>query len=179
MSRVGKLPITIPQNVQFHFKNSIATVEGPKGKLERKIDFNGEIKHENNQLFINPKGVEKDANANHGLVRSLLNNMVVGVTDGYSKSLKIVGVGYKAQLQGKMLVLNLGYSHTIEYSVPEGITAQVPDPNTVIVSGIEKQQVGQCAAEIRKFRPPEPYKGKGVMYADEHVRRKAGKATVK
>jgi large subunit ribosomal protein L6 len=179
MSRVGKLPISLPQNVHFRFENSIAAVEGPKGKLERKIDFNGEIKSEKDQIFILPKGVDRNAKANHGLVRSLLNNMIVGVTDGYSKSLKIVGVGYKAQMQGKMLVLNLGYSHPVKYTVPEGISAQVPDPNTVVVSGIEKQQVGQCAAEIRKFRPPEPYKGKGVMYADELVRRKAGKATVK
>jgi large subunit ribosomal protein L6 len=179
MSRIGKMPITIPDNVKFSYESSIARVEGPKGKLEKRIEFSGTVKTDGDQITIIPGGQDKASRARYGLIRSLLNSMVMGVTEGFSKNLKIVGVGYKAQLQGKMLQLNLGYSHPVKYPVPDGVKIEVPDPNTVTVSGVDKQVVGQCAAEIRKFREPEPYKGKGVMYSDEHIRRKAGKASVK
>jgi large subunit ribosomal protein L6 len=179
MSRIGKMPIEIPEKVQFHYSDSVVKVEGPKGKLEREVAFSGDIKIENGIVIVQPAGEDKQSRADQGLVRSLLNSMVIGVTDGFSKTLKIVGVGYKAQAQGKKLQMNLGYSHPVNYAVPEGIDVQTPDPNTIIVTGIDKQAVGQCAAEIRKLRKPEPYKGKGVMYVDEHIRRKAGKAAVK
>ena len=179
MSRIGKMPIAIPEKVQLHYADSTVKVEGPKGKLEMQVTFSGEIKIEDGTVIVEPAGEDKQSRADQGLVRSLLNNMVVGVTQGFSKTLKIVGVGYKAQAQGKKLQLNLGYSHPVNYTVPEGIDVQTPDPNTIVVSGIDKQSVGQCASEIRKFRKPEPYKGKGVMFDDEHIRRKAGKASVK
>lgn len=179
MSRIGKLIIPLPENIQFSYKDSKVSVEGPKGKLEKKILFIGKIQHENNTLKLVNEGTDKASGALYGLARSLINSMVIGVTRGFSKTLKIVGVGYKAQVQGHALVLNLGYSHAINFSIPEGINIDVPDPNTVIISGIDKQLVGQVAADIRKFRLPEPYKGKGVMYSDEIVRRKAGKAVVK
>jgi large subunit ribosomal protein L6 len=179
MSRIGKMPIVLPEKVQFLYTDSRVKVEGPKGKLEKQVAYSGNIKMEDGKVIVEPVSEDKQSRADQGLVRSLLNNMVVGVTEGFSKTLKIVGVGYKAQAQGKKLQLNLGYSHPINYAVPEGIDVQTPDPNTIIVTGIDKQAVGQCASEIRKFRKPEPYKGKGVMYVDEHVRRKAGKATVK
>jgi large subunit ribosomal protein L6 len=179
MSRIGKMPVVLPDKVQFAYTDSTLKVEGPKGKLEMQVAFSGSIKIEDGKVLVEPVNEDKQSRADQGLVRSLLNNMVVGVTEGFSKTLKIVGVGYKAQAQGKKLQLNLGYSHPINYAVPEGIDVQTPDPNTIIVTGIDKQAVGQCAAEIRKFRKPEPYKGKGVMYADEHIRRKAGKAAVK
>jgi len=174
MSRIGRLPIRIPEGVKVEYRDRIAFVEGPKGKLTQRIDFDGNVELQDGLLFVR-MGKSNDK-ARYGLARALLNNMVVGVTQGFKKTLKIVGVGYKAQLQGKNLVLNLGYSHPINYPIPEGIKIEVPDQNTIIVEGIDKQKVGQVAAEIRAFRKPEPYKGKGVMYADEHIRRKAGKA---
>jgi large subunit ribosomal protein L6 len=173
------MPISIPEKVQLQYTDSLMKVEGPKGKLEMRVSFSGSIKIEDNAVHVEPAGEDKGSRAEQGLIRSLLNNMVVGVTQGFSKTLKIVGVGYKAQAQGKNLQLNLGFSHPISYPVPEGIDVQTPDPNTIVVSGIDKQAVGQCASEIRKFRKPEPYKGKGVMYENEHIRRKAGKAAVK
>ena len=179
MSRIGKLPIAIPEKVQFNYTDSIVKVEGPKGKLERQVAFSGSIKIEDGKLIVLPGGEDKQSRAQHGLIRALLSNMVVGVTEGFSRTLKIVGVGYKAQAQGRALQLNLGYSHPIKYAVPEGVDVQTPDTNTIIVTGIDNQAVGQCASEIRKFRKPEPFKGKGVMYADEHIRRKAGKTAVK
>ncbi|RKX96885.1 MAG: 50S ribosomal protein L6 [Spirochaetes bacterium] len=174
MSRIGRLPIRIPEGVKVEYKDRIAVVEGPKGKLTQRIDFDGYVELQDGLLFVR-MGKSNDK-ARYGLARALLNNMVVGITQGFKKTLKIVGVGYKAQLQGKNLVLNLGYSHPINYPIPEGIKIEVPDQNTIIVEGIDKQKVGQVAAEIRAFRKPEPYKGKGVMYVDEHIRRKAGKA---
>ncbi len=179
MSRIGILPIKLPENVTFSCKDSKVTVEGPKGRLESVINFRGKIVNENNTLKLVSESADKQNKALHGLARSLINNMVLGVTSGFSKTLKIVGVGYKAQLQGQSFTLNLGYSHPIVFPVPEGITVEVPDPNTVVVSGIDKHLVGQVAANIRKFRPPEPYKGKGVLYSDESIKRKAGKASVK
>ena len=179
MSRIGKMPVAIPEKVQLDYSDSTVKVEGPKGKLEMRVAFSGSIEIEDGKVIVKPAGEDKQSRADQGLVRSLLNNMVVGVTQGFSKTLKIVGVGYKAQAQGKKLQLNLGYSHPITYAVPEGIDVQTPDPNTIIVTGIDKQAVGQCTSEIRKFRKPEPYKGKGVMYANERIRRKAGKTAVK
>jgi large subunit ribosomal protein L6 len=179
MSRIGKLPIRLPADVKIIYSGSKVTVEGPKGKLEKSISFGGKIESDKESVtIISGEGGSND-NASHGLVRSLVNGMIVGVTDGFTKTLKIVGVGYKAQLQGKALVLNLGHSHPVNYPVPEDIKIDVPDMNTVVVTGIDKQRVGQTASEIRKFRPPEPYKGKGVMYSDEQIRRKAGKAGIK
>jgi large subunit ribosomal protein L6 len=179
MSRIGILPIHLPENVTFSYKDSTVTIQGPKGTLESKIKFSGKIVNENNTIKLVSESSDKQNRALHGLARALIYNMVVGVTSGFRKTLKIVGVGYKAQLQGNSFTLNLGYSHPILFPIPEGITVEVPDPNTVIVSGIDKQLVGQVTADIRKFRPPEPYKGKGVMYEDETVKRKAGKAAVK
>jgi large subunit ribosomal protein L6 len=179
MSRIGKLPIKLPSDVKFEYGGSKVTVEGPKGKLEKTVSFNGKIESDKDSVtIISPQGGNNDK-AVHGLIRSLVNSMIVGVTEGFAKTLKIVGVGYKAQIQGKKLVLNLGHSHPVDYPVPEDIKIEVPDINTVIVSGIDKQRVGQTASEIRDFRPPEPYKGKGVMYSNEHIRRKAGKAGIK
>jgi large subunit ribosomal protein L6 len=179
MSRIGKAPIKLPETVKFNSTDNSVSVEGPKGKLQTTVQFNGEIKVEGDSISLVDENNDKKSRALYGLTRSLINNMVVGVTEGFSKTLRIVGVGYKAQLQGKMLVLNLGYSHPITFSIREGIKIEVPDPNTVVISGIDKQLVGQVSADLRKFRPPEPYKGKGIMYSNEHVRRKAGKAGVK
>ena len=151
MSRIGKMPIAIPEKVQLHYADSTVKVEGPKGKLEMRVSFSGEIKIEDGIVVVMPAGEDKQSRADQGLVRSLLNNMVVGVTQGFSKTLKIVGVGYKAQAQGRKLQMNLGYSHPVNYTVPEGIDVQTPDPNTIVVTGIDKQSVGQCASEIRKF----------------------------
>ncbi len=183
MSRIGNLPVEIPEGVKVDYKHPRLVVEGPKGKLEMDINFKsfpGELKIEDGKItVINKKPGDNKSRAFHGLTRSLINNMVVGVSKGYSKTLKIVGVGYKAQMQGKKLILNLGYSHPIECDIPEGVEIKVPDQNTIVVSGIDKYLVGQVASNIRKKRPPEPYKGKGVMYENERIRRKAGKAGVK
>ncbi len=177
MSRIGKAPITLPENVTFANKETRVIVTGPNGKLEMDIPFKGKYEVKENILTIIPE----DANerAFYGLTRSLINNMVIGVSEGFSKSLKIIGVGYKAQVQGKGLVLNVGYSLPVNYTIPEGVSVEVLEQNTIVVKGIDKQLVGQVSAEIRKFRPPEPFKGKGIMYVDERVRRKAGKAAAK
>lgn len=179
MSRIGKLPIILPENVRLSFEDSRVVVEGPRGKIEQALNLDVELKIDGNKVFVISRGQDSNAKAFHGLVRSLVNNMVIGVSRGFSKTLKIIGIGYKAQLQGKTLVLNLGYSHPIQYPVPEGISIELPDPNTISVNGIDKQLVGQCASDIRRFRIPEPYKGKGIMYADEKLRRKAGKTGIK
>lgn len=183
MSRIGNLPIDIPEGVKVNYSHPKVVVEGPKGKLEMEVNFvnfPGELKIEDGKIILVNKDPENNrAKAFHGLTRSLINNMVIGVSKGYSKTLKIVGVGYKAQMQGKKLVLNLGYSHPIECDIPEGVEIKVPDPNTIVVSGIDKRLVGQVASNIRKKRPPEPYKGKGVMYENERIRRKAGKVGAK
>ena len=179
MSRIGKLPITLPENVSVQFEDARVTVQGPKGKLQRNIRFPGKIISEGNTLKLLNEGNDKNSKALYGLTRSLLHNMVIGVTEGFLKTLKIVGVGYKAQLQGKTLALNLGLSHVVQFPIPEGVKIDVPDPNTIVVGGIDKELVGQVAADIRRFRKPESYKGKGIMYADETIRRKAGKAGIK
>ena len=155
--------------------DNTVNVKGPKGQLSEKISPDMEISMEEGVLLVKRPSDDKEHKALHGLSRSLIHNMVVGVTSGYQKNLDIVGVGYRAQRQGTMLVLNVGYSHPVEFEAPAGITFEVPNPNRISVLGISKQQVGQMAADIRKVRPPEPYKGKGIKYENEFVRRKEGK----
>lgn len=179
MSRIGKQPINLPENVEFGYTDGKVTVKGPKGTLQSDIPYDGEIKQEGNQIIVVSPGEDNQSRAHHGLVRALINNMVVGVSSGFSKGLRIAGVGYKALLKGQSLVLNLGFSHAIEYTIPEGIKIDVQDGTTIVVSGIDKQLVGQVTTDIRRFKPPEPYKGKGIMYRNEIVRKKAGKTAVK
>ena len=175
MSRIGRMPIAIPAGVTVDIaENNKVTVKGPKGQIERLMAPEMEIKVEDNQLTVSRPNDLKKMKALHGLTRSLLNNMVIGVTDGYSKKLEINGVGYRAAKQGKKLVLNLGYSHQVEMVDPEGIETKVED-NKIIVSGIDKEKVGQYAATLRTKRAPEPYKGKGIKYDYEVIRRKVGK----
>jgi large subunit ribosomal protein L6 len=157
------------------FEKGITMVKGPKGQVTKELPSFCEIKQEDGVLNVSRPSDSRMHRQMHGLTRALLNNMVVGVSDGFSKDLEIVGVGYKAELKGKDLVLTLGFSHPIDFPVPEGLTIEVPEPTKIRVSGIEKDKVGQAAAEIRGFRPPEPYKGKGVKYAGEIIKRKAGK----
>lgn len=176
MSRVGKMPIAIPQGVTVEIaENNQVTVKGPKGELSRVLPAEMTIKEEDGHIIVERPNDLKKNRALHGLTRALLNNMVVGVTDGFKKTLLITGVGYRASMQGNKLNLALGYSHPIEMEVPEGLTIEVPEQTKIIVSGINKEKVGQCAAEIRGYRPPEPYKGKGIRYDDEYIRRKVGK----
>ena len=176
MSRIGKLPINIPGGVTITVgDDNTVNVKGPKGQLSEKISPDMEISMEEGVLLVKRPSDDKEHKALHGLSRSLIHNMVVGVTSGYQKNLDIVGVGYRAQMQGTKLVLNVGYSHPVELEAPAGVTFEVPNPNRISVLGISKQQVGQMAADIRKVRPPEPYKGKGIKYENEFVRRKEGK----
>ena len=174
MSRIGKNPIEIPQGVEVKIENNIVTVKGPKGTLTQEFLKDVNITMEDNKIVVTLAN-EKAANV-HGLTRTLINNMVIGVTNGFEKALEINGIGYRAQKQGKKLVLTLGYSHPVEVEEPEGITIDVPAQNSIIVKGIDKQLVGQVAADIREYRLPEPYKGKGIKYVGEHIRRKEGKA---
>ena len=176
MSRIGKKPVAIPSGVEVKVDGDTVVVKGPKGQLEMAIlgDL-VEVAVEDGAVKVTPKNDTKQARSAWGLTRSLINNMVIGVTEGFQKKLEIVGVGYRAQMQGRNLKLNLGFSHDVIYEVPEGIEVQVPQPTEIIVSGIDKQKVGQVAAEIRAWRPPEPYKGKGVRYAGEYIFRKEGK----
>ena len=177
MSRIGKLPITIPAGVDVKIgSDNEVTVKGAKATLTRKLHPNMIIKSENGVITVERPNEEKMNKALHGLTRTLINNMVIGVTEGFKKELEINGVGYRAQLQGKTLALSLGYSHPVEYVAPEGITIEVPAPNKIIVSGANKEVVGETAAKIREYRLPEPYKGKGIKYIDEVIRRKEGKA---
>ena len=178
MSRIGKLAIKIPDNVELSYTEPKITVKGPKGTLQRDILFDGEIKKEGKTILVINNGTDNRSKAYHGLVRALIYNMVVGVSEGYKKTLRITGVGYKAQLKEKSLQLNLGFSHPIEYTIPEGITVELQEGTTIVVSGIDKQLVGQVATDIRRFKPPEPYKGKGIMYSNEIVHKKAGKTAV-
>ena len=176
MSRIGKLPITVPGGVPITVGDgNTVTVKGPKGTLTENLSPAMELVQENGVLTVKRPSDSKEHRALHGLTRSLVHNMVVGVTEGFSKNLEINGVGYRAQMQGTKLVLNLGYSHPVEITPPSGISFECPTPNKVIVKGISKQQVGQVAADIRKWRKPEPYKGKGIKYDYETVRRKVGK----
>ena len=176
MSRIGKLPVTIPAGVTITVdEKNVVTVKGPKGTLTQQMPADMEICQDNGVLTVKRPSDDKEHRALHGLTRSLIHNMVVGTTDGFAKTLEIVGVGYKAALEGKKLVLSLGYSHTVPFEAGDGISYEVPTPNKVVVKGIDKQRVGQVAADIRAVRPPEPYKGKGVRYEGEFVRRKEGK----
>ena len=177
MSRIGKMPIAIPSGVTVDIaENNTVTVKGPKGELTRTLPQVMDIKQEGEEIIVERPNDLKKNRALHGLTRSLINNMVIGVTEGYSKTLEINGVGYRAQKQGKKLVLSLGYSHPVEMEDPEGIDVQVEDQVKIIVSGIDKEKVGQYAAEIRTKILPEPYKGKGIKYEGEYIRRKDGKA---
>lgn len=178
MSRVGKKPIDIPSNVKVNLDGKMVEVEGPKGKLEEHIHQRMSVKIEDNQVLVTRPSDNRLDKSLHGLTRSLIQNMVIGVTEGYKKELEIHGVGMRAQLQGKKLSLQLGFSHPVNYDVPEGISMIVPKPTQIEITGIDKQLVGEVAAEIRHFYKPEPYKGKGIRYKGEYVRRKAGKTVV-
>jgi large subunit ribosomal protein L6 len=176
MSRIGRLPIPVPSGVDVTIDGRQVTVKGPKGTLSRALHPDMTISREDGTLVVTRPTEQKTHKQLHGLTRTLVNNMVVGVTDGYRKGLEITGVGYRAALSGKKLQLNLGYSHQIEIDPPEGITFEVENPTRLAVVGIDKELVGQIAAKVRATRKPEPYKGKGVRYAGEYIRRKAGKA---
>ena len=177
MSRIGREPIAVPAGVTITIADgNNVTVKGPLGELNQTFSTNITITQEGNTLLVTRPNDEKQNRALHGLTRTLLNNMIVGVTEGFKKELEINGVGYRAQMQGKTLVVNLGYSHNVEMNAPEGVTIEVPNPNSVIISGADNQVVGQFAAEVREKRPPEPYKGKGIKYIDERIIRKEGKA---
>lgn len=175
MSRIGRMPVEIPAGVDVKINGQEVTVKGPKGTLVETFHKNMTIKQEGNTLVVTRPNDEKENRALHGLTRALLHNMVTGVTQGFEKQLEIVGVGYRAQKQGKKLVLTLGYSHPVEIEEPAGITIEVPSPDKIIVKGANKQVVGELAAKIREKRPPEPYKGKGIKYAGETIIRKEGK----
>jgi large subunit ribosomal protein L6 len=177
MSRIGRSPITVPSSVTVDVKGDTVTVKGPQGTLERTIPAIISVRQDGETLVVERPNDERQSRALHGLTRSLVANMVTGVTEGFAKELSIVGVGYRAQAKGpSSLELSLGFSHTVNFDAPAGVTFDVPQPTTIIVKGNDKEIVGQVAANIRKLRKPEPYKGKGVRYVDERVVRKAGKA---
>ncbi|XCB30596.1 50S ribosomal protein L6 [Arcanobacterium hippocoleae] len=176
MSRIGKLPIVIPAGVDVKIENGVVTVKGPKGELSQSVPAPISVAVEGNEILVTRPNDERESRSLHGLTRTLINNNIVGVTDGYAKAMEIVGTGYRVVAKGKDLEFSLGYSHTILVQAPEGISFQVEGPTKFTVNGISKQQVGELAARIRKLRKPEPYKGKGIKYADEVIRRKAGKA---
>ena len=175
MSRIGNKPITVPAGIDVTIDGQKITVKGPKGTLERTVNDNISIKLENGVIVVARPNDEKENRSLHGLTRTLKNNMIEGVSNEFSKQLEINGVGYRAAKQGNKIVLTLGYSHPVEMVEPEGIKYEVPNPNSIIVKGIDKELVGQMAAEIRSKRPPEVYRGKGIKYVDEHIRRKEGK----
>ncbi|MDR1211487.1 MAG: 50S ribosomal protein L6 [Spirochaetaceae bacterium] len=179
MSRIGKIPVKIPEGVKVSFQDEVMTVEGPKGKLTQKYHPVISFTPQGNEIVVSRANEEKQTKSFHGLYRNLLNNMVTGVSSGFTKTLVITGVGYRAEVQGKILVLSLGYSNDIYVGIPEGISAAADASGKLTVTGIDKQKVGEFASQIRKFRLPEPYKGKGIRYDDEHIRRKVGKSGVK
>ena len=176
MSRIGRLPIDMPKTVKASITDGIITVEGPKGKLTQKISPAIDVAIEADKIVVTRQNEDKSTKAAHGLMRQLIKNMVIGVSEGFQKNLVIIGVGYKAELQKNNLVMTLGYANDIEYVIPEGIKIALDGPTKIAVSGIDKQLVGQTAAEIRSLRKPEPYKGKGVRYDNEFVRSKSGKS---
>jgi large subunit ribosomal protein L6 len=179
MSRIGKIPITIGQDVKVKIKNHTITVDGPKGSLSLQYRPEVSIEQKEGQVVVTRSNDTKKARSLHGLYRNLVNNMVTGVTQGFKKTLVINGVGYRAEKKGKSVIFNLGHSLPIEYPIPEGVTIDIEPNNKVVVGSIDKQKLGQICSEIRKFRPPEPYKGKGVRFETEHVRKKVGKTGVK
>ena len=175
MSRVANNPVSLPSGVEIRIDGQHISVKGSKGAMEMDVHADVEVKQEDNVLTFAAKSGGKQAKALSGTMRALVNNMVVGVSNGFERRLQLQGVGYRAQAQGKKLNLQLGFSHPVEYDLPEGITAETPSQTEIVISGMDNQKVGQVSAEIRSFRPPEPYKGKGVRYADERVRRKEAK----
>ena len=176
MSRIGRMPIAVPAGVDVAIDGSTVTVKGPKGTLTGTYNSKMAIEMNDGHITVTRPDDTKENRALHGLTRTLIANMVTGVHTGFKKELEIVGIGYRAALQGKDLVLNVGYSHQVTMTPPEGITIEVPGPNKIVINGSDKQLVGQFASEVRGVRPPEPYKGKGIKYADEVIRRKEGKA---
>lgn len=179
MSRIGKMPITVPAGVTVTIEDNHVTVKGPKGELTRQINKNMKLTMDNGVITVERPDDEKESRSLHGLSRTLINNMIIGVTQGFSKTLEINGVGYRAAKQGQNINFTLGFSHPVVKEPPAGITFEVPSPNKIVVSGADKEVVGAVAADIRTLRPPEPYKGKGIRYEGEHVRRKIGKAGAK
>ena len=179
MSRIGKKPVTVPAGVTVTIDGTHVTVKGAKGELNRTFSDLLTIKQEGEEILVTRNDDSTESNAQQGLTRTLINNMVIGVSEGFEKKLELAGVGYRATLKGKDLDLSLGYSHPVVYVAPEGISFEVPDNTHITVKGISKEQVGQVAAEIRSKRAPEPYKGKGIHYEGEHIRRKLGKAAGK
>ena len=175
MSRIAKEPVALPSGVEVSYQNNLLTIKGSRGSLSQDIHSTVEVTTEDNKVCFSPAKGNAQHWAMAGTMRSLVNNMVVGVTDGYVKKLQLVGVGYRAKAQGNKLDLSLGFSHPVVFEVPQGLTVETPTNTEIIIKGNDKQQVGQAAAKIRSFRPPEPYKGKGVRYADEHVIRKEAK----
>jgi large subunit ribosomal protein L6 len=175
MSRIGKQPIPVPDGVDVSIDAGLVKVKGPKGELEHEVARDMEVRTEDGQIVVARPTDRGEHRALHGLTRSLIANMVEGVTGGFEKRLEIQGVGYRAQLRGKAIELSVGYSHTVPIEAPEGIEYEVPQPTQIVVRGVDKQAVGEAAARIRKVRPPEPYKGKGIRYANEYVQRKVGK----
>jgi large subunit ribosomal protein L6 len=178
MSRIGKKPVAVPSGVSVTVGASEVTIKGPKGSLKLPVPSSCKVKHENNEIVVTRESEDKFVRASHGTTRAHINNMVKGVTDGFAKDLEIVGVGYKAEAKGQTLTLTIGFSHLVNFPVPQGVTVETPEPTKIKVSGIDRQKVGQVAAEIRGIRPPEPYKGKGIKYVDEYIERKAGKSAV-
>ena len=176
MSRIGNKPITIPAGVEVTLDGNVITVKGPKGTMTKELHKNMEVSVNGTEITVKRPDDEAFNRSLHGLTRTLINNMIEGVEKQFSRTLEVNGVGYRAQLKGKKLVMNLGYSHPVEMDAPEGITFEVPNPNTIIIKGVDKEVVGQTAAVIRTKRPPEVYRGKGIKYAEEHIRRKEGKA---
>jgi large subunit ribosomal protein L6 len=176
MSRIGREPIVIPAGVDVTVDGSTVTVKGPKGELSRTVHSNMTVEKKDGQIIVTRPNDNKENRSLHGLTRTLIANMVTGVEKGFSKELEINGIGYRAEKKGKDLVMTIGYSHQVIMPEIDGISIEVPAPNKIIISGPDKQKVGQFAAEVREKRPPEPYKGKGIKYADEHIRRKEGKA---
>lgn len=176
MSRIGKQPVTIPAGVEVKIDGHIVNVKGPKGELTREFNPMMTIKQEGDEIIVTRPDDSREARSLHGLTRTLIHNMVVGASEGFSKKLELVGVGYRASLKGKDLEMSLGFSHPVKVTPPEGIVFEVPSQTEILVKGASKEQVGQVAADVRAWRKPEPYKGKGIRYAGEHVRRKLGKA---
>jgi large subunit ribosomal protein L6 len=179
MSLIGKIPVQIPSGVKVSFQDEIITVEGPKGKLTQKYHPVIAFEAQGDHIQVKRANDEKQTKSFHGLYRNLLNNMVIGVSAGFTRSLIITGVGYRAEVQGNLLIMNLGYSNEILVGIPEGLAVAVEPNGKLTISGIDKQRVGEFASQVRKLRPPEPYKGKGIRYENEQIRRKAGKSSVK